>query len=191
MGMTETLKRAALGAACVMMAGTFADDASARTRLNFYYGPYYQPGFAYYYGEPVYVPRVRPYRYYRYYAEPPVGWAYNGYYEDDDEAYYEPQYEPNAVPQPVAKPKPVAKPAARSATAKPTTVQKPAKKAAAAKPSLSCEKATEVVSGFGFRDIKPVTCKGQTYAFNATRDGKTYSIKLNAANGELTEVKKL
>jgi len=35
-----------------------------------------------------------------------------------------------------------------------------------------------------------VTCSGKVYAFNATRDGKPFSVKLNSSSGELTEVKK-
>ena len=57
-------------------------------------------------------------------------------------------------------------------------------------PSLSCDKATAVVTGFGFSEVKAATCSGMTYAFNAVRDGKPYVVKLDAASGELTEVKK-
>jgi hypothetical protein len=64
----------------------------------------------------------------------------------------------------------------------------PRKKTAA---SLSCEKAASVVSGYGFTGVTPSRCSGKVYAFNATRDGKSFAIKLDSANGELTEVKKL
>lgn len=85
------------------------------------------------------------------------------------------------------KSKTAAKPAkpAETGTAKKTTT-----KTAAAAP-LSCEKATSVVTGYGFSSVTPSTCSGKVYAFNATRDGKSFAIKLDPANGELTEVKKL
>jgi hypothetical protein len=56
---------------------------------------------------------------------------------------------------------------------------------------LSCEKAAAVVSGYGFSDIAPESCSGKIYAFNAKRDGKSFAIKVSAASGELSEVKKL
>jgi hypothetical protein len=39
--------------------------------------------------------------------------------------------------------------------------------------------------------VKPTVCSGRVYAFDAARDGKAYAIKLNATNGELTEVRKV
>jgi hypothetical protein len=80
------------------------------------------------------------------------------------------------------KPKSAAKPAEQQ--------KKTASKAPAAK-GLSCEKATSVVTGYGFSSVTPSSCSGKVYAFNAVRDGKSFAIKLNPANGELTEVKKL
>ena len=69
---------------------------------------------------------------------------------------------------------------------------KPAEpKKAAAASGLSCEKATSVVTGYGFSSVQPSSCSGKVYAFNATRDGKSFAIKLDSASGELTEVKKL
>ena len=56
---------------------------------------------------------------------------------------------------------------------------------------MSCDKAGSIVSGYGFSSVNPTSCKGKVYAFNATRDGKSFTIKLDAASGELTEVKKL
>ena len=56
---------------------------------------------------------------------------------------------------------------------------------------LSCEKATEVVSGFGFSSVEASSCAGKLYAFNAKRNGKSFAIKLDPASGQLTEVKKL
>jgi hypothetical protein len=115
-----------------------------------------------------------------------------------DESYYEPK------PAAPAKPKPL-KPAAKAATApaaKPaapagTNAALPQKTASTtpAKPPaggpLSCEKATEVVSGFGFSSVEASTCTGKLYAFNAKRGGKSFAIKLDPASGQLTEVKKL
>jgi hypothetical protein len=79
------------------------------------------------------------------------------------------------------------------AAAKPAKPAEPKKTAAktAASSGLSCEKATSVVTGYGFSGVTPSSCSGKVYAFNATRDGKSFAIKLNSANGELTEVKKL
>jgi hypothetical protein len=122
-----------------------------------------------------------------------------------DESYYDPSFD-----DPPAKPKPLKKkPVAKTATAtKPvttaTTATKPitatttktASAAATAEPqspkgALSCDKATGIVSGYGFANVKPQSCKGQFYAFNGARDGKNFAIKLDAASGELTEVKKV
>ena len=113
-----------------------------------------------------------------------------------DETYYEPQ---PVVP---AKPKPV-KPATKTATA-PTDAAKingnPAlpqktQTASAAKPladgPLTCEKATEGVSGYGFSSVEASSCTGRLYDFNAKRGGKSFAIKLDSTSGELTEVKKL
>jgi hypothetical protein len=57
--------------------------------------------------------------------------------------------------------------------------------------ALSCDKAGSIVTGYGFSSVKAQSCKGKVYAFNATRDGKSFAVKLDAASGELTEVKKL
>ena len=48
-----------------------------------------------------------------------------------------------------------------------------------------------IVSGYGFSSVAAESCKGKVYAFNATRDGKKFAVKLDPASGELTEVKKL
>ncbi|MCA3556453.1 hypothetical protein [Aestuariivirga sp.] len=113
-----------------------------------------------------------------------------------DESYYEP------LPAAPAKPRPV-KPAARTATApakpaapaNPALPQKTASASAAPKPAggapLSCEKATEVVSGFGFASVEASSCTGKLYAFKARRGGRIFTIKLDPASGEITEVKKL
>lgn len=92
-----------------------------------------------------------------------------------DESYYEP--EPLTAPPP-------GKPAA----AKPATATK---KTTTPVTALSCEKATLVVSGFGFSSVEAASCSGRIYAFNARRDGKAFAIKLDSSSGELTEVRKL
>ena len=82
------------------------------------------------------------------------------------------------------------KPAKKTATkpAKPADEQK---KTASKAEGLTCDKATSVVSGYGFSSVTPSSCSGKVYAFNAMRDGKSFAIKLDPASGELTEVKKL
>ena len=57
--------------------------------------------------------------------------------------------------------------------------------------AVSCDKATSIVSGYGFGTVKANDCKGQVYEFSAVRDGKNFLIKVSSASGELTEVKKL
>ena len=147
------------------------------------------------------------------------GWVYAdpAYYPPDpygnqpfDESYYDPTsdralFGPPPVPHKPAKKKTVhatpsapAKAKTVAAAAAPATVDKTittASLSAAASPvastAMSCDKASKVVSDYGFSDVKPATCSGSTYAFNAIRDGKPYSVKLDAASGELTEVKKV
>lgn len=79
------------------------------------------------------------------------------------------------------------------AAAKPTkqTDQKKAASKTASAAGLSCDKATSVVSGYGFSNVTASSCKGKVYAFSAVRDGNAFTIKLDPASGELTEVKKL
>jgi hypothetical protein len=78
-------------------------------------------------------------------------------------------------------------PAANSA---PATKSASASGSATAK-SVSCEKATGIVAGYGFSAVTAQSCSGKLYAFNASRGGKNFAIKLDPASGELTEVKKL
>ncbi len=188
-------------AATTALAG-FVGESEARARFNLFVGPPVYPGYEVYYGEPAYMPPPPPPRRFRYYYEeapPPYAYARPlpgvapgqwSYYQDDEDDYYGDQYDPRNdlrteqplpdVQRPAQKPanRPLAVPKTQSAT----------KKAA---PKISCTKAGQVVSGYGFGNVKSVDCDGQVYAFNATRDGKKFSIKLNAASGELTEVKKL
>jgi hypothetical protein len=111
-----------------------------------------------------------------------------------DEKYYEPE---TAAPS-KSKKKQAAKPAkapasagTKSAATGNTASTSPAPAKAADSEGISCEKATSIVSGYGFSGVSAESCKGKVYAFNATRDGKKFAVKLNAASGELTEVKKL
>ncbi len=131
------------------------------------------------------------------------------YYDPDDD-YYDPQYrdendEPVYVPpkkkkkavKSVSVPKPIVKKPVETAEKKPVeTVERKAvasveKKTVPATAGMSCDKAEKIVSGYGFTSVKPTTCTGQVFAFNATRSGKAYVIKLSSASGELTEVKKV
>ena len=118
----------------------------------------------------------------------------------------------SAIVKPKAKPavKTAAKPAEPTATdpaaksdaavktaavsPKPETTASPPKAdataAKAAGGALSCDKAGQIISGYGFSGVKPSVCTGKVYAFNATRDGNSFAIKLDSSSGELTEVKK-
>ncbi|MFW6077654.1 MAG: hypothetical protein ACOC71_07860 [Hyphomicrobiales bacterium] len=56
--------------------------------------------------------------------------------------------------------------------------------------AMSCEAAADIVRSFGFSDVQSTSCSGDIYGFEADRDGKAYAIRLSAADGELTEVRK-
>jgi hypothetical protein len=154
----------------VVLALFGASGAEAGHRLR----PHPVYGYGAYFAGPGYLPP--PPRYYPYvFAPVPLAeFELDQYYEERfDESYFEPVYEP---------------PAKKAAPAKKKTAAvKPASPAAA----LSCEKAASVVGGYGFGDVKATDCSGKVYIFSARRDGKAYAIKLSAANGELTEVRKL
>lgn len=112
-------------------------------------------------------------------------------YRDDDRDILDEEDDP-PPPRRKATQKEQQKPVKKKTVSKPATEEKkaPAKTAAAAS-GLSCEKATSVVSGYGFSSVTPSSCSGKVYAFNAQRDGKSFAIKLDPKSGELTEVKKL
>jgi hypothetical protein len=130
------------------------------------------------------------------------------YYDPDDD-YYEPRYEgeepvyiaPKKKKKTAKAVKPVENKSVASTKKKApessvASVEKKAvtateKKTASAVSGMSCDKAGEIVSGYGFTSVKPTACTGQIFAFNATRGGKAYVIKLSSASGELTEVKKV
>lgn len=124
---------------------------------------------------------------------------YDALYGEEERRFDESYYEPEAVVPPKTQPKKsVAKIApesgAETASVEPAPEASAKPKAeVAAKPAggLSCDKAASIISGYGFSAVKPKTCAGKVYAFNASRDGKPFTIKLDAGSGELTEVKKL
>ncbi len=102
---------------------------------------------------------------------------------------------PVVAVKPEAKAVVAAKPEAKAVVAATPEANTPLaakpKAARTAKGSLSCEKAETIISGYGFTGVKASSCEGKVYAFDAARDGKTYAIKLDAASGELTEVRKV
>jgi hypothetical protein len=195
-----------------VLAGTAQADHGFRLRfvqppVYGYYPPQYDPYYDPYYEEDFYYeprPRVKR-RYLK--RERQYGNFDPRYDEYEDRPYVPPKKKKKA-----AKAKPAVKPETKKSTAlapKPETKKSTAlapnsdtkqsaalvpQKPAAAKAqgsSMSCDKAAEIITGYGFSTVTPKTCEGQSYAFNATRSGKSYAIKLNPANGELTDVQKL
>lgn len=73
---------------------------------------------------------------------------------------------------------------------KPRDVAKPKAKTVVGK-TIGCTAGAAVVTGYGFGAVKPKVCTGNTYAYTAARGGKVYEIKLTAASGEITDVRKL
>jgi peptidoglycan hydrolase-like protein with peptidoglycan-binding domain len=57
--------------------------------------------------------------------------------------------------------------------------------------SKSCNKAKSIVGKYGFEDIQTKSCNGKIYHFSATREGKKFSVKINALTSALTEIKKV
>lgn len=77
-----------------------------------------------------------------------------------------------------------------------TRLEKPAATKIAAKVEDNvtdprCEKAKATISRYAFAEIEAISCKGNVYRFSAMRDGKKFSIKVSALNGDLLEVEKL
>jgi hypothetical protein len=92
--------------------------------------------------------------------------------------------------------KPEAAPKARLILDEPVVAPKASLPAVAAKPVASpnvigCSKGVEIVTGYGFSEVKPKSCSGAVYAFDASRANAAYVITLSAATGEITDVKKL
>jgi hypothetical protein len=76
--------------------------------------------------------------------------------------------------------------------AKPKVVTKPKQDLPVASgKTIGCSAGAAVITGYGFGDVKPKICTGKTYAYSASRSGKAYEIKLTAASGEITDVKKV
>jgi hypothetical protein len=122
-----------------------------------------------------------------------------------DEGYYEPEVvtprkSHKKVKKTASKPAPTgekpdqAAPDAEEADPKKSatsTATDSTTKQKAASPAVNCGKAESIITGYGFSGVKPQSCTGKVYAFNATRGGRNFAIKLDPATGELTEVKKL
>ncbi len=193
--MKKMLVLAALAASGAMAMLAAPAEAKVRLTVNTWGVPY----FVYY-----------PPHHARRYVPPPD--VYDSSYYDDygdqafDESYYDPYYLPpserpvmrKAKRLPQANVKPKAKPlVASTGPVTPKTVAKPKQVASIAPPpkpasqSLSCDKASGVVAGYGFSSVTPQDCQGQVYEFAATRDGKKFLIKVSASSGELTDVKKV
>ena len=162
-------------------------EAGTRFHLQFFAPFAYHPTPEDYYPGPLDAPGPR-YSYDLededdYSDEPDVAYAYEpDYYEPDYVAPAPREFKPrkprvSAPRKPLPAPKFAAKP--RPSVAKPAVAK-----------FISCTKATGIVADYGFGDVKSTDCEGQSYAFNATRDGKPYVIKLSARTGELTEVVK-
>ena len=123
------------------------------------------------------------------YYEPEYGGA------DDEPVYIAPRKKKTVKAVPITKP-PLKKTVASVDTNTVVTVEKKTfasveKKAVSGTAGMTCDKAEKIVSGYGFTSVIPTSCTGQIFAFNATRSGKAYVIKLSSASGELTEVKKV
>jgi hypothetical protein len=168
---------AAIAAIAGLIATSASADAGTRLRFLFPFGPEYDD----YYSEPYFVPSPR---YYYYQPRPRLRPRYYSYQYEPD--YYEPEIDPGYIPPP--RKKTTKLPSQKSTSLPPQkSVTKPAQKKSA---GISCDKATKIVSGYGFTQVRPTGCTGKVYAFNAQRDGKPFMIKMSSASGELTEVKK-
>jgi hypothetical protein len=106
-------------------------------------------------------------------------------------ARVEPVAKPKAKVVAVTKPKKINPDTVQTASlGKPVDVVKPKAKAVVGK-TIGCTAGAAVVTGYGFAEVKPKVCTGNTYAYFAARGGKSYEIRLAAASGEITDVKKL
>ena len=164
-----------------------AAEAGWRWHLNFLHPHYYT-----YYPRPIDL-YSSDYGDEQDYADDPPPLAYY----DPQDSYYEPKYR-GQVDEPVyiipkkkkvAKIVPVTKPVVEKSVV--STEKKAALGNVAGAGAITCDNAGKIVSGYGFTGVKPTSCAGQIFAFNATRSGKSYVIKLSSASGELTEVKKV
>ena len=183
--------------ASTMLVPTSAEAGSRWRFLNpgyYFYDPPPRDFYADDYDDEEYYEDEQPLAYY----DPDDGY-YEPRYQGEEPVYIAPKKKKTAKAVPAAKPvvkKSVASTEKKAVTSSMASVEKKAvmpaeKKTASATPGMSCDKAGEIVSGYGFTSVKPTTCTGQVFAFNATRSGKAYVIKLSSASGELTEVKKV
>lgn len=163
--------------AFTMITGAFAASSAAEANDWFPFR-FYQPRVFTYYPDPdEYDPYLDDRGYYD---------QRNGYY---DPQYDEPRYVKPRKKKKTAKVVPKENPAPKkSAAVVPKKAAKPTQQASRA---VSCEKAGKIILDYGFSSVKPTSCAGQVYAFNATRGGKPYVVRLSSASGELTEVKKV
>lgn len=180
--LTRIISVAALAALTGTLFTASAAEAGSRWRLNFL-NPFY---YTYY---------PRQHDFYSRYDDDDEN------YDSPDERFYEPEYygddEPVYIPQKKKKTtkivpgsKPVAKKTVAS-TDKNAIPAVTARKTVQASKGMTCDRAEQIVSGYGFTSVKPSSCSGEVFAFNAMRSGKSYVIKLSSASGELTEVKKV
>ena len=174
------------------LAGLALSGAGVQAQEYGYYryigpGPY-DPGVYGYAPPPVYyIPPPPPgYFYpsqaYYSYAEPEYPYAY----APPPRGYREPWRQPDYGYAPPALPRQRETPPASA------NVRPKAQAASTTAPPgpISCTKAEEIVAGYGFGNVKPVTCAGKLFDFSALRDGKTYRVQVSAATGEITEVRK-
>jgi hypothetical protein len=159
--------------AFTLVVGAFAAPTTAEARGWFRF-PFFEPHSYAYYPDPDDI--YDPY-----------------YYGNQRDSYYDPQYDEPVYVKPrkkktakIAPKNPIAP--KKSVVAAPKKVTKPAQQSTNA---MSCDKAGKIISDYGFSSVKASSCTGKIYAFNATRGGKPYLIRLSAASGELTEVKKV
>jgi hypothetical protein len=144
-------------------------------RHYYYYPDAYEDEF---YGDEEYDEEVYYYPYYDEYDEEPAP-RYQAPQRKKSKAATAYAAPDEVEPAPKAKKKP---------SAKPTTTAKP--KATSTAASVSCDKAKSILAGYGFGDVETKSCSGEVYSFAAKRGGKTFSVRVSALNGELTEVKR-
>ncbi len=197
------VKHLSLSLAAVLAVTMLADQADAGQRRRFYR---VVPQDHYYAG-PAFVQRVPGLRVFLgdYALSEDEFDALYGDERQFDESYYEPEPAPPLKPRAKKVAKVPAKPVQQDAGAPATATQKAAGAAksdiepttsggqppAAKSAAVGCDKAGSIISGYGFSNVKPQSCTGKLYAFNAVRDGRNFAIKLDPRSGELTEVKKL
>src|SRR5215213_10076470 len=74
----------------------------------------------------------------------------------------------------------VEKPAIRKPTRQKPAARKPVR--------ITCDAAAQIVAGYAFSEVAPVSCSGGSYVFQAKRQDKAFSITLSAKNGDLIKV---